>query len=236
MIASHTVRRVLLMVGDMATSSPFASPLDRATALLFGDAAAVTALEFDEHAEPIWFTLGTDGRGYKHLINPAGAFRIPPTDQTRIRTEAESGNVRSLEDLYMDGSEIFTFTLREFPGMIKAALRMANWTIGDTDAFVLHQANLFMLDHLARRMKIPPEKVPLSLGEYGNTSSASIPITINHCLRSSIENGPMNLVMSGFGVGLSWGAAALKCGPIVAPPVIEVDQSAIMFYGQEIGI
>jgi 3-oxoacyl-[acyl-carrier-protein] synthase-3 len=92
-----------------------------------------------------------------------------------------------------------------------------------------------MLTHLAKRMKIPLEKVPLSLGEYGNTSSASIPLTLNHCLGSRIGGAPMNLVLAGFGVGLSWGAVALRCGPIVAPPVIEVEASAIMEHGQEIG-
>lgn len=232
LIASRTIRRALVMVGDM---SLFSSPLDRSTALLFGDAAAVTALEFSSDAEPMWFTLGTDGRGYKDLIIPAGANRIPPDEHTRVRKEAENGNIRSMEDVFMDGSEIFTFTLREVPGMIKSVLQNASWTVEGVDAFVLHQANQFMLNHLAKRMKIPLDKVPLSLGEYGNTSSASIPITISHCLRSRISTEPMNLVMSGFGVGFSWGAVALRCGPIVAPPVIEVDRSAIMAYGQEIG-
>ena len=231
MIASRSVRRVLLMVGD---SLLFYSPEDRATALLFGDAAAVTALEFDENAAPMWFTLGTDGRGYKHLIIPAGAARIPPDEQTQIRRAAEDGSARSMEDLYMNGGEIFAFTLREVPGMIKSILEKANWSVETTDAFVLHQANQFMLTHLAKRMKLPQDKVPLSLAEYGNTSSASIPITISHCLRSRIVQEPMNLVMSGFGVGFSWGAVAMRCGPIVAPPVIGVDRSAIMEYGQEI--
>ena len=232
MIASRTIRRALVAVGDMTL---FSSPLDRSTALLFGDAAAVTALEFSEDAEPMWFTLGTDGRGYKNLIIPAGAHRIPPDEQTCIRKERENGNIRSMEDLFMDGSEIFAFTLREVPGMISSVLQKANWSVETTDAFVLHQANQFMLNYLAKRMKIPQEKVPLSLGEYGNTSSASIPITISHCLRSRISSEAMNLVMAGFGVGLSWGAVAMRCGPIVAPPVIEVGPSAIMEYGQEIG-
>jgi 3-oxoacyl-[acyl-carrier-protein] synthase-3 len=183
----------------------------------------------------MWFTLGTDGRGYKNLIIPAGAHRIPPDEQTCIRKEKENGNIRSMEDLFMDGSEIFAFTLREVPGMISSVLQKANWSVETTDAFVLHQANQFMLNYLAKRMKIPQEKVPLSLGEYGNTSSASIPITISHCLRSRISSEAMNLVMAGFGVGLSWGAVAMRCGPIVAPPVIEVGPSAIMEYGQEIG-
>jgi len=232
MIAARTIRRALVTVGDMTL---YSSPLDRAQALLFGDAACVTAVEYSEDAEPMWFTLGTDGRGYKDLIIPAGANRIRPDQQTGIRKEAENGNIRSMEDVYMNGGEIFAFTLREVPGMIRSVLEKANWSVETTDAFVLHQANQFMLNHLAKRMNIPSEKVPLSLGEYGNTSSASIPITISHCLRPRISSEPMNLVMAGFGVGLSWGAVAMRCGPIVAPPVIEVDRSAIMEYGQEIG-
>ena len=233
MIASGAVRRALVMVGEVAM---YSSPQDHATALLFGDAAAVTALEFSEDAAPMWFTLGTDGRGYKHLIVPAGASRIPPGQRTRIRAVAENGNARALEDLYMDGPQIFTFTLREVPRMIKSVLEKANWSVETTDAFVLHQPNQFMLDYLAAKMKLPGDKVPQSLSEYGNTSSASIPITISHCLRPRIVNEPMNLVMCGFGVGLSWGAVALRCGPMVAPPVIEVDRSAVMEYGQEIGV
>jgi 3-oxoacyl-[acyl-carrier-protein] synthase-3 len=215
--------------------SVYSSPLDRATALLFGDAAAVTAMEFSRDAEPMWFTLGTDGRGYKNLIVPAGGQRIPSSEQTGIRKEAENGNIRSQEDLFMDGGEIFTFTLREVPGMVKSVLQRVGWSMETTDAFVFHQANLFMLNHLAKRMKIPMAKVPLSLDDYGNTSSASIPITISHCLRSRIATEPMNLVMGGFGVGLSWGAVAQRCGPMVVPPVIEVDRSSIMEYGQELG-
>jgi 3-oxoacyl-[acyl-carrier-protein] synthase-3 len=119
--------------------------------------------------------------------------------------------------------------------MIKSVLLQANWTEQDVDAFVFHQANLFMLRHLAKRMRIPLEKVALSLGEYGNTSSASIPLTINHCLGSRVGSEAMNLILAGFGVGLSWAAVALSCGPIVTPPVIEVGPSAIMEYGQEIG-
>jgi 3-oxoacyl-[acyl-carrier-protein] synthase-3 len=233
LIASGAVRRALVMVGDMLPL--FLSPQDRATRLLFGDAGAVTALEFSEDAAPMWFTLGTDGRGYKSLVIPAGASRIPSDEQTRIRKEAENGNIRGPEDLFMDGSEVFTFTLREVPGMIKSVLLQANWTEQDVDAFVFHQANLFMLRHLAKRMRIPLEKVALSLGEYGNTSSASIPLTINHCLGSQVGSEAMNLILAGFGVGLSWAAVALSCGPIVTPPVIEVGPSAIMEYGQEIG-
>jgi 3-oxoacyl-[acyl-carrier-protein] synthase III len=139
-----------------------------------------------------------------------------------------------MEDLFMDGSEIFTFTLREVPNMLKSVLTKAGWSVENTDSFILHQANTFILDYLAKRMKIPPQKVPLSLGEYGNTSSATIPITIAHCLRPQIETEAMNLVMCGFGVGLSWGACAQRCGPMVVLPVLEVDRSAIMAFGTEL--
>jgi 3-oxoacyl-[acyl-carrier-protein] synthase-3 len=233
MIASGNVKRVILAVGDEPL---FTSPLDRSTALLFGDAGSVTALEYSEDAEPMWFTLGTDGRGYKDLIIPAGGNRIPPNDETRIRKEAENGNVRSMEDLFMSGTEVFTFTLREVPAVIKSVLQKANWSLETPDAFVMHQANAFMLDHIAKRMKIPSEKVPLSLGEYGNTSSASIPLTIAHCLREQIEKEPMNLVLCGFGIGLSWGAVAVRCAPMVALPVLEVDRSFVMPFGTELRV
>lgn len=233
LVASGAVRRALVLVGDVLL--PFVGPKDRSTCLLFGDAGTATALEFSEEASPMWFVLGTDGRGYKDLIVPAGGGRIPSEEATRTPREAENGNIRSLENVYMDGSEIFAFTLREVPGMVRNILGQAGWGVQDVDAFVFHQANQFMLNHLAKRMKIPMEKVPLSMAEYGNTSGASIPVTISHCLREKLSEGKMNLVMGGFGVGLSWGAVAMTCGPMVAPPMLEVDSSFSMEHGQEIG-
>ena len=225
LIAGAKLSRVLVLAGDVSART--VSPLDRSTALLFGDAGSATALEKNDTAEPLSFTLGTDGTGWKHLIIPTGIqpSRHPRDETTPIRQKVEANNLRSQEDLFMDGAEVFAFTLREVPSLISNVLEASGWSRDEVDYFVFHQANKFMLTHLAKSMKLPLPKVPFSLKEYGNTSSASIPITINSELGEAIRTRPLKLLMAGFGVGYSWGACAATCGPIVAPPVILVDES-----------
>jgi len=209
-------KRVLLMVGE--TSSKFASPLDKSTMPLFGDAGTATAIEFEKDRE-MYFELGTDGNGYKHLIVPAGGFRQRHSAVTANRTIREGGNIRSDEEVFMNGAEIFTFILREVPAVLKKVLASAKWNIEDVDAFVLHQANRFINQFLLKKMKLRPDRVPYSLEEFGNTSSASIPLTISHALRQLMQKEETRLVLCGFGVGLSWGAVALECGPLIMPEI-----------------
>jgi len=223
LLAGAGLSRVLLLVGD--TIPRLTSPLDRATTLLFGDAGTATALLRDATAGPMNFALGTDGSGWKNLIIPAGMNRQPHSAASAPQQSAEGTNIRSAEDLLMDGPEIFAFTLREVAPMVTTVLTAAGWTKDEVDYFVFHQANKFMLTHLANSMKLPLTKVPLSLKEYGNTSSASIPLTINTQLLESISSRPLKLLLAGFGVGYSWGACTLNCGPLVIPPVVLVDES-----------
>lgn len=210
-------KRVLLLVGD--TISKVVSPMDRATKPLFGDAGSATALEADEGGV-MWFEMGTDGAGYDQLMVPAGGFRLPRSDTTVVRREREAGNMRSEEDLFMNGSEVFSFTLREVPAMVQSVLASAGWALEDVNAFVLHQANRFILNHLAKRLKLPRDRVCFSIEEFGNTSSASIPVTIAHCLRERLENGSLRVVLGSFGVGFSWAAVALELGGMPAPELI----------------
>lgn len=225
LIAGSGLSRVLLLAGDVA--SVLSSPTDRAVSLLFGDAGSATAIEKDVTASPSIFSLGTDGSGWKNLIIPSGMqyARYPRDANTCVRRKTEDNNERSAEDLFMDGSEVFAFTIREVPRLVSRVLSDAGWLSEEVDAFVLHQANKFMITHLAKTMKVPLTKLPFSLKEYGNTSSASIPLTITTQLREEISSQSLRLLLVGFGVGYSWGACALHCGPLVAPPVILVDQS-----------
>lgn len=218
-LVSTGCRRVLLLAGDVISKVTGAG--DRSTKPLFGDAGTATAIEADE-LSIAHFELGTDGTGNRQLIVPAGLFRRPHSLDTSVATERENGNVRSDEDLYMNGAEIFTFSLREVPPLVARILERSGWAKTEVDAFVLHQANKFMLDHLAKRMQLESEKVPISLAYFGNTSSASIPLTITQCLRGELEDRKRRLVLAGFGVGLSWGAAALEIGPLAIPDLIVV--------------
>ena len=220
LIASGGIRRVMLLVGD--TISRIISPEDRSTAPLFGDAGTATALEQREGAPSMVFSLGTDGSGQNHLVVPAGGFRRPRTEQTKVRSVREGGNARSDEDLFMDGAEIFAFTLREVPALIGSVTEAAGWSSENVDAWVMHQANRFMLRHLAKRMKLPPEKVPLAIEEFGNTSSASIPLAMTYSLADRLRSEKMQLVLAGFGVGFSWAAVAVTCEHVSMPDLIVV--------------
>ncbi len=207
-------QRVLLLAGE--TTSRIISPLDRAAVPLFGDAGTATALEAQD-GPVIHFDMGTDGKGFDHLIIPAGGQRSPRTSQSSIRTLRENGSVRSDEDLDMDGPEVLAFSMREVPPLVTRILARAGWTREQVDFFVMHQANKWMLDQLAKRMRIPPASFPMALEDFGNTVSASIPLAITHRLRSALAHKSARLVLAGFGVGLSWGAVALEMGPLALP-------------------
>ena len=231
-VSCGTARRVLLLVGD--TFSRVVSPLDRSTAPLFGDAGTATALEYHEGDISPVFGLGTDGAGERHLLVPAGGFRNPHTAQSTQRKERDDGNVRADEDLYMNGPEIFKFTLCEVPPLFQQTLQAADWKLDDVDAVVMHQANAFILRYLAKKLKIPSEKLILTLQEYGNTSSASIPLAISEAWAGRGIHSPLRLLLLGFGVGWSWGAAAITCEQMVLPPIINVPDTVQTSTGRSV--
>jgi len=217
LIAGGGMRRVLLLMGDTSTH---VSEEDKSVALIFGDAGTATLLDKTDEPGDFVFTLGTDGRGEKNLIIPAGRCRKPSDAATRLRNSDKDGNRRSLEELYMNGAEIFAFTLAEVPKTVRNVLVASGRTIETIDSIVLHQANRFILEYLGKRMKIPMNKIPLSLGEFGNTSSASIPLTMTHCLRDALSQRKMDLLLCGFGVGYSWGAVSCSVGEIIMPEMV----------------
>jgi 3-oxoacyl-[acyl-carrier-protein] synthase-3 len=214
-VSSGHTRRALLLTGD--TASRVISPRDRAVAALFGDAGTATALEWSDAAPPMSFELGTDGSGAANLMIRAGGFRHPHSEATAARREFEGGNIRSDEDLYMNGTDVFAFTLREVPALNERVMARAGWNVDSVDAWVMHQANAFIVKYLAKSMKLPAGKVVLDMLEFGNTSVASIPMAMGGALRARLSEGPMRLVLLGFGTGLSWGGAAVTCGPLVLP-------------------
>ncbi len=225
LLAPGNVQRALLLVGD--TVSRIVSPEDRSAAPLFGDAGTATALECDPDAAPIVFSLGTDGSGQDHLIVPAGCFRKPHTSETSKRSEREKGNIRSDEDLYMNGAEVFMFTLCEVPALVKSTLKAANWTLESVDGVIMHQANAFMLNHLANRLHIPTDKFVLALEAFGNTSAASIPLAITHTWSNRSPNQQLRLLLTGFGVGWSWAGAAMTCDKMTLPELVVVPDNAL---------
>jgi len=206
LVAAGLCRNVLLLTAE--TYSKVIHPRDRSVRVLFGDGATATLINSDPSGARIGeFSLGTDGSGYANLIVPAGASRQPVNEVTGQLTEDEGGSVRSAENLFMDGQELFTFTLKRVPEVVNATLSKAGITKDQVDWFIFHQANAFMNEHLRMKLKVPKEKAPLCLEQIGNTVSNTIPLTI-HEVGHSFRAGE-KVMLVGFGVGYSWGACLL---------------------------
>lgn len=217
LMSASGMKRALLLAGD--TLSKIVAPKDRSSVPVFGDAGTATILELDATAGGSIFSLGADGSGWPHLIVPAGGFRRRSTPETALPQEKEGGNIRSEEDLYMNGTEVFSFTLREVPAMISLLLDEARLAIDDVDYFIFHQANAFIIKHLVKKMKLPKEKVPITMGDFGNTSSASIPLSLCVIGAGGRLGKGSRTVLTGFGVGFSWGSALVDMSQAVLLPV-----------------
>ena len=208
LIESGQARAILLLTADTCTK--LINPADKSVRTLFGDGAAATlVVAGDEESLVGPFVYGTDGGGACNIIVPAGAMRRAFVPNAELVADA-SGNARTVNNLYMNGTEIFNFTLRRLPEVLCQLLQKSGHSWDDVDLFVFHQANRFMLDHLRRKLQIPEEKFVIAMEHVGNTVSSSIPIA----LQSAADSGrltPGALVMlAGFGVGYSWGATFIR--------------------------
>lgn len=210
MIATQDIKRVLLLVGD--TSNFGINQNDSSTAMIFGDGGTATALERSEGKEIKYF-LNTKGSGFKHIIVPAG----------HARSRSRKNNASDYE-LAMDGSAVFSFTITDVPRTINNFMSRYNIDINDIDMFVFHQANLFILQHLSKKLKIPMDKVPVSIDRYGNTSGESIPVTLVDALGGEESSERIRLFLCGFGIGLSWGGIYLEMDKSVCLPMIYTNE------------
>jgi 3-oxoacyl-[acyl-carrier-protein] synthase-3 len=201
--STQGVNRVLLLVGE--TISKITSLYDKVNVPLYGDAGTATLIEKGDFSDA-YFDLMSDGSGANAVIVPAGECRQPATAENLQITEREDGNKRSDNQIYMDGMEVFNFALRVVPKSIKSMLSFLNKQTADIDYLVLHQANRFMTDFLAKKLKFDPAQVPYSIDRYGNTSAASIPLTIVSELEGKMDE-EKQVILCGFGAGLSWGTA-----------------------------
>lgn len=218
MMAGGGFKRALVLVGD--TSTRMISPEDRSVAYLFGDGGSATVLERTQGGDKLCAILGSDGSGAPNLIIPAGGYRQPHSAETAIRRQCEGNNRRSDDDLYMNGPEIFSFSTNTVPGLYLDTLRLAGWEKETVECAVFHQANKLILDYLAADLGIPSEKMLMSLAEYGNSGSASIPVTM--VANRDAFCGRKRAVLLGFGVGYSWGCLAVDLNDIIVPPMVEV--------------
>jgi 3-oxoacyl-[acyl-carrier-protein] synthase-3 len=213
------INRVLLLDGE--TFSKIVNPKDKVNAPLYGDAGTATIIEKGNFGQS-YFKLSTDGSGYEAIKINAGGYRnMSNCENTREKSDKE-GNVRSDHQIYMDGGEVFNFTMREVPKDIKKILEFSNLNLETIDYLIFHQANKFMTDFFSKKLKLPINKVPYCLDKFGNTSSSSIPLTISSELHSVLPNTNKKIMMCGFGAGLSWGSAILSLNNCIVLPVFEV--------------
>jgi 3-oxoacyl-[acyl-carrier-protein] synthase-3 len=207
LIAGGMARNVLLITADTITRT--IHPKDKSTRTIFGDAATATLLEASDEEGVGRFFFGTDGSGSDKLIIPAGAWARPSSPETRVETANRWGNVRTPENLYMNGPEVLSFTLEVSPPCFDEVLKRNNVALSDIDLVILHQASHMLLEKVREALAIPEEKFVINIENYGNTASSTIPIALRDMsLAGRLKKGSKVLLM-GFGVGLSWGGAVL---------------------------
>lgn len=205
-INTNMAKNVLLLTAE--TYTKYIHPMDKSTRTIFGDAASATLICNDSH-EIGDFDFGTDGSGKDALIIPSGGARLPRSEAT-AKEQEDNGSIRSLDNLFMDGTEVFNFTIRVVPQSIKNILEKHNLMLDDIDLFVFHQANKFMLDFLRKKIKIPEEKFYINIQDIGNTVSSTIPIALKRAEEEGRLRKSDKVLIIGFGVGLSWGSTILN--------------------------
>jgi 3-oxoacyl-[acyl-carrier-protein] synthase III len=218
LMVQPTFRKCLLLVGD--TPSKVVSSKDKANAYLFGDAGTATLIEKSTNPTDSYFTLYSDGGSADSIKIEAGAYRMPSSLETLKEKTFPDGSIRNEHHVHMDGMEVFNFTMQEVPKSIKSILNTAGCNIEQIDHLVFHQANKFIIDFLAKRINYSRDRLRYSINEFGNTSSASIPLTLVTQYANDFEN--KKILLSAFGVGLSWANVILNTGECKILPLIEI--------------
>lgn len=204
LIAGGIAQNVLLLTAE--TYNKHLHPRDKGNRTIFGDAATATVVSTEGYAEIGNFSLGTNGQGAENLIIHSGGARHP--EKVNDLSFDENGNPHSSDFLFMNGAEIFSFTQKNVPIVVKDTLEKNGLTHDDVNMFVFHQANSYMLNFLRKKIKIAPERFYVNMSELGNTVSNSIPIALADARQENVLNGPV--LICGFGVGYSWGGCILN--------------------------
>jgi 3-oxoacyl-[acyl-carrier-protein] synthase-3 len=204
LLNSLSGNKALLVVGDTTTQQYSAT--NHTVSLLFGDAVSAIAVEKNLGCDDMVFSMGSDGAGAPYLIQPNGGAK----------------NKHLAPDIFMDGLQVFVFTLREVPKSIAECLTEKGWSIDSLDYCVMHQANKMMLQKIANKLDMTKKQLVISMAEVGNTSSASIPLALCISLSSALTERENRLLLSGFGVGWSWGTVALKLNKLKTCQVIDM--------------
>lgn len=214
LMASGEIKKALLMAGDAKRRVESNDPL-------FGYAGTVTALEYVEGEEGFKFHFGTDGSGYDAIIIPDGGCRNQITDES-FKEEIINGKKYNRLQTRMKGMDVFTFGVTTAPKSVKSLGKHYGFDYKEADYVIFHQANMKMNNMIAKLLKLPAEKVPSCMYNFGNTSSASIPLTIVTKLKGEVENKSTKFICCGFGVGLSWGTVAFESKNLVISNLVEI--------------
>lgn len=214
------MKYALLFVGDTAGKS--VCPTDRSSAMLFGEAGAVMLLEKTENPnDQMKALVRSDGSGFRYMIVPGGGYRNLHASEERVM--CEDGNERSLMNSFIQGTSVFTFTIFDVPRLIKDFFAKTDTTPEDYDCFGFHQANLYILKQIAKKTKIPFEKMPITLDRYGNTSGASAIVSLCDRYGNDKENKTIKVMACGFGIGISLGATSFEINTEEILPIFEDD-------------
>lgn len=220
MMERSGLRKALILDGE--TRSKVYSPKDRRTAFIFGDAGVAALVERDEKFGKSTFSLNSDGSRENLIKINAGGYRNPSSIETlKEKVVDEYGNIRSEEQGYMNGGDVFTFVNREIPRDIKNTLEYTEQDKDSFDYIVFHQANNFINTHVAKKLKLDLSKIPSTIEKYGNTSSVSVPLTIVSELKDKMD-GSKSLLMSAFGVGMTWATGVVPFVDLQISDIVEV--------------
>ena len=219
MLSHGNIKKGLLLAGD--TISKTCSKNDKTTYPLFGDAGSATALEFQGGGNFL-FNLKTDGSGSNVIKIEDGGFRNPTNYESFKEIKIDGGISRNKLQLILEGMDVFTFGISKAPASIKELSEHFELNLESVDYFIFHQANKFMNEKIRKKLNLPVEKVPYSIERFGNTSCATIPLTMVTEMKDKLENNRLFHIACGFGVGLSWGSVYFETNKIIVPDLVEI--------------
>lgn len=215
------LKKALLLDGE--TRSKVYSPRDRRSAFLFGDGGVAALIERDPKFGKSTFSLNSDGSRADLIMIPAGGYRKMSSAETVVeKVVDEFGNMRSDEQGYMRGGDVFNFVIREIPRDIKNTLAYTEKTVDDFDYVVFHQANNFINSYIMKKMKLDANKIPSTIAKFGNTSSVSVPLTIVSELQGKLD-GNKQVLLSAFGVGMTWATGIVPFVDCKISDIVEVE-------------
>ena len=221
MMERSNLKKALLLDGE--TRSKVYSARDRRSAFLFGDGGVAALIEREPKFGKSTFSLNSDGSRADLIMIPAGGYRKMSSAETVLeKVVDEFGNMRSDEQGYMRGGDVFNFVIREIPRDIKNTLALVEKTVDDFDYVVFHQANNFINSYIAKKMKLDATKVPSTIAKFGNTSSVSVPLTIVSELKGKLD-GKKELLLSAFGVGMTWATGVVPFVDCNISEIVEVE-------------